>query len=388
MSRDLAAILADRLGPREQPIVVARAPGRVNLIGEHTDYNQGFVLPTILDRHVEVAARRGEAAEVRLLALDRDESLAYGPGTEPDAGWPDWAPYLVGLIEEMRARDLLDGGLDLAVRGTLPAGAGLASSAALEIAAALALERVAGIGLDPLGMAHLCRDVEHHWAGVRCGIMDQLASRLGRPGHALLVDCRDGTHRHLPLPLSEHALVICDSGRRRQLGDSAYNQRRQECEQAVALLQRHAPEIGSLRELTPELLDRHAAALPPELCDRCRHVVDENARVLASEVALAAGDLGAFGRLMNLSHASLRDLFQASDPLLDRLVTAAAAVPGVLGSRLTGAGWGGCTVTLCRRDAVAVLRERLELELHAAGSPGSVFLVSRPRAAGVITERD
>jgi galactokinase len=380
----VAAILADRFGPSDRPIVTARAPGRVNLIGEHTDYNEGFVLPTILGVHVAVAVRRQDADRVRLRAHDLDQDLDYGPGDEPGDDWPDWAPYLVGLVEEMRARDLLDGGVDLVASGTVPVGAGLASSAALETAAALALTRAFGVHLDPLVMADLCRDVEHHWAGVPCGIMDQLASRLGQPGHALLVDCRDRTHRPVPLRLGDHELVICHSGVRRDLTDSAYAERRQECREAVALLQAHDRTVASLRDVTPELLADAAGDLPPPLADRCRHVVDENARVLAAEVALAAGDLRVLGNLMNLSHDSLRDRYEASHPLVDRLVAAARAVPGVLGSRLTGAGWGGCTVTLCTRDAVATLRERLEQELAAAGSPGSVMLAGRAEAAAVL----
>ena len=254
------------------------------------------------------------------------------------------------------------------------------------VAAALALERAFGVGLDPLVMAHLCRDVEHHWAGVRCGIMDQVTSRLGQPDHALLIDCGKGSYRPVPLKLGDHELVITDSGVRRQLGDSAYNERRQECEQGLALLRRHDDVLGSLRDVTPELLAAHAGDLPPAIADRCRHVVEENARVLAAEVALAVGDVIALGNLMTLSHDSLRDLYQASQPVVDRLVATARAVPGVRGSRLTGAGWGGCTVTLCERGSAAILRERLEQEIAAAGTPGSVMLAGRAAAAGVLED--
>ena len=382
-----AAALRDRFGAANEPVVVARAPGRVNLIGEHTDYNDGFVLPTILACHVEVAVRRGSNEQVRLLAADLDEVLTYGPGDEPTPDWPGWAPYLVGLVEEMRARDLLSGGLDLAVSGTVPRGAGLGSSAALEIAAALALERAFGVHLDPLAMVHLCRDVEHHWVGIRCGIMDQMASRLGQPNQALLIDCRDGSCRHLPLDLAGHELIITDSGVHRELADSAYNERRRECEEGVALLRRHDDTIASLRDVTAEFLADHADSLPPVVADRCHHVVGENARVLAAEVALAVGDLTAFGNLMTLSHTSLRHRYAASHPAVDRLVTAAAAVPGVLGSRLTGAGWGGSTVTLCAADAVANLRARMEQELAALGTSGSVMVVESATAAGVVEDQ-
>ena len=379
-----ATALLERFGAADEPVVVARAPGRVNLIGEHTDNNDGIVLPTILACHVEAAVRRSPNELVRLLAVDLDEVLTYGPGDEPAPDWPGWAPYLVGLVEEMRARDLLSGGLDLAVSGTVPRGAGLSSSAALEIATALALERAFGLRLDPLAMVHLCRDVEHHWVGIRCGIMDQMVSRLGQPHQALLIDCRDGSCRQLPLILSGHELVVADSGVRRELANSAYNERRRECEEGVALLRRHNDAIDSLRDVTPEFLAENTDSLPPDVADRCHHVVHENARVLAAEVALAVGDLTAFGNLMTLSHMSLRDHYAASHPTLDRLVDAALAVPGVLGSRLTGAGWGGCTVTLCASDSMVVLRERLEQEFVELDTPGSVMIVGQATAAGVV----
>jgi len=383
MSPTISDQLVDVFGPAPETPVTSHAPGRVNLIGEHTDYNQGFVLPTILGCEVEVAVRRSPAARVRLHAVDLNDTLAYGPGDEPDDSWPGWAPYLVGVIEEMRGRGLLDGGLDLAVTGSVPRGSGLSSSAALETATALALARVFEAQVDPMGMVQLCQDVEHHWAGVRCGIMDQMACRLGQPGHALLIDCGDNSHRHIPLDLGDHDLVITDSGVRRELADSAYNDRRRECLEGMAQLQRQAPTIVSLRSVGSEVLDAHESGLLPHLARRCRHVVDENARVLEAAEALSHGDLVALGQLMNSSHDSLRDLFEASHPDVDHLVDTARSVPGVLGSRLTGAGWGGCTVTLCARAATTTLRRRLEEELATTGAPGQVTLPGRPRAAGI-----
>jgi len=382
-----ARALADHFGGGGS-ILSARAPGRVNLLGEHTDYNDGFVLPTILGCHVEVAVRRQAGSTVRMLAADLDESIEFTLGADLDQQWPGWAPYLAGLTEEMRARDLIDGGFDLAVCGTVPRGSGLSSSAALEIAAALALENAFGFRLDPLSMVHLCRDVEHHWAGVRCGIMDQMACRLGLPAHALLIDCRDGSHRHLPLKLEGHALVVTDSGVRRELGDSAYNERRLECEEGVAALQQHTEAIHALRDLELESLATLEEHLAPHLADRCRHVVNENARVLAGEVALAVGNLPVFGNLMVASHESLRDLFAASHPVVDRLVDTALCVPGVLGSRLTGAGFGGCTVTLCKIEAVEQLQERLEAVFAELDVPGEVMASTPATAAGIISEEE
>ncbi len=292
--------------------------------------------------------------------------------------------YLAGLVESLRFRGLLEGGLDMAVTGTVPVGSGLSSSAALEIAAALALLRSFGFELESRPLAELCQEVEHVWAGVRCGIMDQLACLLGQPGHALLIDCRDITTRQVPLALGEHVLLVTDSGVRRGLAGSAYNQRRLECELGVESLRRHAPSLRSLRDVSAEMLAAHAAELPSTVARRCRHVVEENARVHAAELALRSGDLASFGELMNRSHDSLRVLYEASHPLVDRLVEAARAVPGVLGSRVTGAGWGGCTVTLCTRAAEPEFRRRMESLLGASDGVGPVLPVGEPVGAGVV----
>ena len=380
-----AAALIERFGNGEAS-VTSRAPGRVNLIGEHTDYNDGFVLPTILGCYVEVALRRRADRIVRMFAADFDETVVHKLAETPDPSWPGWTPFLVGLTEDLRARGHVDGGFDLAVCGTVPPGSGLSSSAALETAAAMALERSFGFHLDPIDMVRLCRDVEHRWAGVRCGIMDQMACRLGQPGQALLIDCDEQTYRRVPLNLEKHALILVDSGLRRRLSVSAYNERRRECETGVALLKRYRPATRSLRDVESEFLAAHTSDLPQEVENRCRHVIEENARVLAAELALRGDDMVAFGKLMTASHISLRDLFDASHPAIDRLVEEALRVPGVLGSRLTGAGWGGCTVTLCANAAVAPFRQRMEKTFEELGIPGVVMSIDNVAAAGIVEE--
>ena len=340
--------------------VVARAPGRVNLIGEHTDYNDGFVLPTIIDRQIEVVVRKRSDRKVRLAAADLGEKRDLDLDQPIDYSNSGWLPYVLGVLHELVQRGRIEVGADIVFRGTIPRVAGLSSSAALEIATALALDTAFNLWLNPVDMARLCRDVEHRYAGVRCGIMDQFASRLGRTDHALLIDCRNLEARHVPLAFDDHRLVIVDSGIRRELADSAYNQRRSECEEAVALVREKDASVTSLRDMTFHLLAEHENLLPPDLFARCRHVVSENNRVLEACESLATGDLPAFGRLMNASHFSLRNDFEVSHPAVDKLVEEALLVDGVLGARLTGAGFGGCTVNLMIAKALPDFERKLE----------------------------
>jgi galactokinase len=354
-----AALFREHLGD-PTGAVVARAPGRVNLIGEHTDYNDGFVLPTIVDRHVEVVARKRSDRKVRIVAADLGERRENDLDDPIDYANSGWLPYVLGVVHELVQRGRIESGVDIVFWGTVPRGAGLSSSAALEVATALTLDAIFNLWLDPVEMARLCRDVEHRYAGVRCGIMDQFASRLGRSDHALLIDCRSLDARHVPMPLDGHRLVIVDSRIRRELADSDYNQRRTECEEAVGLLREADASITSLRDVTPDMLSTHEKLLSPDLFARCRHVVSENHRVLEACERLANGDLPAFGRLMNASHLSLRNDFEVSHPALDRLVEEANRIDGVLGARLTGAGFGGCTVNLVAEAALADLERQLE----------------------------
>jgi galactokinase len=340
------------------PAVVARAPGRVNLIGGHTDYSGGFVLPTTIDRATYVAVRRRSDERVRLYATAFDEEVSYrlaeGP---PHEGW---AAYAGGMADALCRRERLGSGFEAIIDGDVPLGAGLSSSAALEMATAVALDMLfadvaSGGPLAPVETAQLGQQVEHEYAGVECGIMDQFAARLGRAGHALFLDCRSLSHEHVPLQLDEReaALVVTDTGVRRELAASKYNERREECQRAAAALREHTDEdIQALRDATPDMLETHGSALPEPLDRRARHVVSENARVLDAKEHLDAGDLGALGNDIFASHASLRDDYEVSSPELDALVEAARDTDGVLGARMTGGGFGGCTVTLARRPAV------------------------------------
>ena len=326
------------------PTWVARAPGRVNLIGDHTDYNGGFVLPMAIDRAVWIALRPRDDGEVHAHSLDFGEDARFAIADD-QRGRDGWVEYVRGVAWALRddgAR--LARGWDGVVAGDVPLGAGLSSSAALELAAARAFAATSGLRWEPVRMAQLAQRAENRWVGVNCGIMDQLISAAGHAGSALLIDCRSLETRAVPMP-ADSAVVVLDTATRRGLVDSLYNERRAQCE-AVA---RHFG-VPLLRDVTEQALAARAAELDATALRRARHVVSENARVLAAADALARGDVREVGRLMDASHASLRDDFEVSRAELDTIVEIATAHEGCHGARMTGAGFGGCAVALVRRD--------------------------------------
>ncbi|HET6566755.1 MAG TPA: galactokinase [Rhodothermales bacterium] len=368
---------------------VALAPGRVNLIGDHTDYNDGFVFPMTIDRAVYVALRKRTDGAVRLLSLNMGQEVAYPLDDRPDVPSSSWASYVTGVVQELLQRSLIDSGFEAAVYGDVPLGSGLSSSAALEVAMVVALQLLFAFPLDPKDSALLCQQVEHQYAGVHCGIMDQFAARLGKEGHALFLDCRSLAYEHVPVRLGEMVIVIVDSKAPRSLARSAYNQRRAECEEGVAFFRRFDPSIQALRDVSLMMLDEHGYELPEHIRKRCLHVVSENRRVLEGKEALEHGRMEDFGRLMTQSHESLRDLYEVSSPQLDLLVDTALQVDGTLGARLTGAGFGGCTVNLVRKGTVPALREKLTTAYQKQfGNAPEVFVLERNLEAGsVIFER-
>ncbi|HWP63227.1 MAG TPA: galactokinase [Candidatus Binatia bacterium] len=367
--------------------VVVRAPGRVNLIGEHTDYNEGFVLPVAIDREIRIAAARQDDRRVEVVFLTTGERGAFSLDDLGPARTGSIA-YVAGVAWALQEAGATLAGLRAVVASNLPIGAGLSSSAALELAAAWALLGPAGpaaLGLDPMGLARLCQRAENEFVGVRCGLMDQFAAALGDPQGALLLDCRSLAWRVVPLPLASHALVVCHTGSARRLDASAYNERRAACERAVAVLAAHDPAVRSLRDLGPDRLADLAPLLDPITLARVRHVVTENERVGATVRALEAGDLGAVGAAFAASHASLRDDYGVSSPELDAMVEIATSVEGVVGARMTGAGFGGCTVNLVRRDAVDRLRAAVEAEYpRRTGLTPAVYPVEPAAGAGII----
>jgi len=334
------------------PELAASAPGRVNLIGEHTDYNEGLVLPCAIDREIVVlGARRGDA-RYRVLACDLGECGEFEATELRRRG--SWLDYVQGVVFALAERGLDPGGLDLAIASGLPRESGLSSSAALEVAVATLLDRAGGLGLDARDRALVAHRAENGFVGVACGIMDQFASALGRADHALLIDCRSLAVDEVPLPRAEVALLVIDSGVRRALVAGSYGDRQAECAEALRLARaaRVAPGLGALRDLGPEHLAVLARALPERLFRRARHVITENERVRDVVRALATHELGKAGAALREGMRSLRDDFEVSTPELDLLCERADAHPGVLGSRLTGAGFGGSTLHWVRPDAV------------------------------------
>ena len=342
----LAAAARDRFAASfgRPPTLLVAAPGRVNLIGEHTDYNDGFVLPMAIDRHLVAAAAPAEGRRWRVVSAQLQSRAELALDLPFVRGDPPWADYLRGVLAGFAERGVPLPALDVVLESDLPAGGGLSSSAALEVAAATLIEAAAGHPLAGLDRARLCQRAEQ-WAGVPCGIMDQLVAVAGRPGAALLIDCQSERFQEIALAQDEIAVLVTDCGVRHALGDGEYARRRQECTEAARLL-----GVVSLRAASGEQLA--AATLPPPLDRRARHVIGENARVLAFVQAFERRDFAAAGALLYDSHRSLRDDYQVSCPELDALVDIAGSLgpaAGVLGARLTGGGFGGCTITLVER---------------------------------------
>jgi galactokinase len=356
-----------------QPDLIVRSPGRVNLIGEHTDYNGGWALPIALDVGTDVAARRRDdrilrVAAPRLAATDQ----APIDDLQPRHG-PEWTRYVRGTAAILQDTGCPIAGADLLIDSDLPIGAGLSSSASLELAVAVALSALTDHPIDGTALARLGQRVENDIVGVRSGIMDQLAIALGVAGHGLLIDCRTLQTEPVPIPPGVRILVL-DSAVPRTLAGSAYNQRRNECEAALATLQTVGPNLRALRDVTVDLLDTEGWRLTDVQRRRARHVVTENQRVLDFAAALRRGDTHRCGQLLTQSHRSLRDDYQVSGPELDTLVDIAAHTPGVLGARLTGAGFGGCAIALTTTEyagqAVVTITEHYR---QATGRPGTGF---------------
>ena len=335
-----------------------RAPGRVNLIGEHVDYSEGFVLPLAINRDTVVAAAPRDDRTVRVRSLSTGEVTAFSLDDRDARARGAWIDYAQGVALALERRLPLRG-TDLAVSTTVPIGAGLSSSAAFELSVALALVATAGGAISKHDLAHVGQEAENGFVGLRSGIMDQLASAFGERDHALLIDCRTEEVSSVPLP-PEAAIVVADSGVKHELSSSAYNERRAQSEEAAHLL-----GVRTLRDVTVASFHERAKTLPELLRKRARHVVGENARVLATAVSLRAGDLAEAGRLMYQSHDSLRDDYEVSAPELDLLVETARTVDGVYGARMTGGGFGGSIVALARKDAVPALARALEFAFAA-----------------------
>jgi len=342
---------------------VYRAPGRVNLIGEHTDYNDGFVMPAAVafSTYVAIAARPD-----RKLVIHSEEfpgNFEFDLDNLPQRRSGTWCDYVLGVATVLRQRGHKLAGANLLVHGEVPIGAGLSSSAAIEVASALALLSLTGTQLPLPDIAKLCREAENTFVGARVGIMDQFVSCMGKAGHAFLLDCRSLEFKFVPIPPGI-SLVVCNTMVKHDVATSAYNTRRAECEEGVRLFAQWDSSVHALRDVSVDLLEQHSRDLPPTIWKRCSHVVRENQRTQDAARALSSGDLKHLGELMRDSHHSLRDLYEVSCRELDVMVEAAEGLPGFCGGRMTGGGFGGCTVNLVREgsatDFAAQISERYQ----------------------------
>jgi galactokinase len=333
---------------KKTPLLV-RSPGRVNLIGEHTDYNNGFVLPAAIDKQIIVAISTNYGNTCRVLSHDLNESHEFDINDlkKSGKGWPD---YIMGVVEEFKKMQLEVKGFDCVFGGDIPLGAGLSSSAALECAFAFALNVLHDHKLSKMALAQLGQRAENEFVGVKCGIMDQFASVHGKAAHVIRLDCRDLTFEYFPFDMAHYRLVLCDTQVKHSLASSEYNTRRQECEAGVRVIQQKNPDVHSLRDATLAMLDDVKKDLAPVVYQRCRYVIEENARVTEACERLQAGDLTAFGRLMYHSHEGLSRQYEVSCKELDFLVEQTHNLDYVPGARMMGGGFGGCTINLVQID--------------------------------------
>lgn len=350
---EMEKLFVDRFGTDGRPLIKVRAPGRVNLIGEHTDYNDGFVFPMALTRQTTILAKRRKDAIVRLASSVEPQMVEFSIDAPVKNEAPKWSAYPRGVAEALRLKNLLKVGMDALVFTDVPLGGGLSSSASFEVASGLALLTVnhAKFGLADLALA--CQWAEHHYAGVPCGIMDQYISAMGVKDHAMLLDCRDLSTRQIPLDNTQIEFLIVNSNVKHELVQGEYTARRNQCHRAVEVISRAFPTVKALRDVSMTMLEACRMELDPVVFRRARHVITENQRTLDFAAALEAKDWTKAGQFMYASHFSLRDDYGVSCPELDALVDICGTIPGIYGARMTGGGFGGSIVVMGRHAAMA-----------------------------------
>lgn len=338
--------------------LMVRSPGRVNLIGEHTDYNNGFVLPAAIDKAIYMAVNRRTDDAIHIVSLDLDRVYQGSVKTLQPSGlhWPD---YILGVIQQLQTLGLVAGGFNCVFGGDIPLGAGMSSSAALECATAFSLNQLFGFGLDAMTMVKLAQKAENVFVGVQCGIMDQFASMFGRKDHVIRLDCQSLDYSYFPFKTGDIRIVLLDSNVKHSLASSEYNTRRQQCEAGVSLVQKYHPEVRSLRDVTLDQLVAYVAPVDELIYRRCSYVVEENARLQSATGDLLRGDIAAFGRELYGSHDGLSVKYEVSCPELDFLVEQVRGREGVIGARMMGGGFGGCTINLVQDDAIEDLVKRI-----------------------------
>ena len=377
MISELKKQFLDLFGGSDEGIRVFSSPGRVNLIGEHTDYNGGYVFPAALTMATTIIARPRQDSIVRMAATDLDGIVEGNLDTIDNYKDLSWGNYQFGVFDELRKAGYNICGADMLYHDTTPHGGGLSSSAAIEISAAIAMAALGGAtDIDNIEMAKISQLAEHNYIGVNCGIMDQFASAMGKKNHLIFLDCKTLDYQLVPIQLDGYKLVISNTNKKRSLAASKYNERRSECEKGLEILKSAMPEKTCLGEITAEEFEQYKGLITDEIVlNRVTHVISEDDRVLKAIDALKNGNLVEFGQLMNASHVSLRDLYEVSCEELDTLVDSALSIDGVLGSRMTGAGFGGCTVSLVKDESVDTFIEKVGKEyLDKIGYAASFYI--------------
>jgi galactokinase len=345
----------------KEPLIV-RSPGRINLIGEHTDYNDGFVMPAAINKEAVFAIAPSDNGKSSVYSVKYDQQFDVDLQNPAKVKKPAWANYLLGVLYQFIHSGYPVKPFNCVFGGDVPVGAGLSSSAAIECGFAFALNEINNLSVPKLKLITMAQWAEHNYVGVKCGIMDQFASVMGKDGHVILLDCRSLVHQYCPMDLAEHTIMLCDTKVKHSLVDSEYNTRRNECEKGVAILNEIYPEVKSLRDASVEMVRKHKEKLPGKVFDRCLFVTQEIQRVQDASVDLQNGNLKAFGKKMLQTHDGLSNLYEVSCPELDFLVEKAKSFEGVLGARMMGGGFGGCTINIVKKESA----ERFEKFIHEA----------------------
>lgn len=372
----------------ETPATVVQAPGRVNLIGEHTDYNDGFVCPMAIDRSTVIVCTPRKDSLVRMYSTIAKQVTEFAIDREiPKKDVPGWSLYARGVAEALRLKGLLKHGMDALVASDVPIGGGLSSSASFEVATGLALLTLNHTTMNMVDLALACQWAEHNYPGMPCGIMDQFISSMGQKGFAMLLDCRDRTTAQVPLNDPNLRIVIANSNVKHELVQGEYTNRRHQCEAAVRHLTKRYPQITSLRDVTMNMLEDARMGMDPMAYIRAKHVISEITRTTEFAAAMAKHDYVAAGKLMYASHLSLKNDYAVSCEQLDTLVEIASTVPGVYGARMTGGGFGGCIVAMTKADAVASLTKKIEAEYpRKHGKNATIFATVASQGAHIVTE--
>ncbi|HET8828990.1 MAG TPA: galactokinase, partial [Pelobium sp.] len=342
----------------EEPLIVC-SPGRVNLIGEHTDYNMGFVLPAAINKAAYIALSKREDHTISVVAADLDESYSTEVSklNYSDKGWPN---YVICIVEQLQKINKNVGGFNAVISGDVPLGAGMSSSAALECATIFGLNHVFELGLEKMQMVKLAQKAENEFVGVNCGIMDQFASVFGKKGHVVKLDCRSLEYEYVPFELEGIKIVLFDSMVKHSLASSEYNVRTSQCAEGVSIIQKKYPEVKTLRDATIEMVEECLAGESSDIYDRCKYVVEENNRLLAACEDLQQNKIADFGQKMYETHTGLSELYEVSCPELDFIVACTKKEDGILGARMMGGGFGGCVISLVKEDQLEGIVQRIK----------------------------